>query len=68
MAVSYVWKLVVFFISVLCHPCDQNIYRNFLARVMDGSLEPYATKEEVKKDESSQDDEEVKKEEVKDEL
>ena len=51
----------------MCAPCDQNISRNFLASVKDGSLEPYLTKEEeVKKSESSQ--EEVKTEEVKDEL
>ena len=47
----------------MCFICDQNISRNFLASVKDGSLEPYLKKEEVKKSESSQ--EEVKKEEVK---
>ena len=66
----------------VCFICDQNISRNFLASVKDGSLEPYLKKEEeVKKSESSQEDvkkeevkksersqEEVKKEEVKDEL
>ena len=60
-----------------------NIFRNFLAKVKDGSLEPYAKKEEVKKgetveedkkeevkksEESSKEEENVKKEEVKDEL
>lgn len=40
---------------------EENI-RNFLARVKDGSLEPYAKKEEVKKSESREED---KKEEVK---
>ena len=53
----------MFYVSA---PCDQNISRNFLASVKDGSLEPYLTKEEFKKSESSQ--EEVDKEEVKDEL
>jgi len=51
-------------------PEDENLteekIRNFLASVKDGSLEPYLTKEEVKKSESSQED--VKKDEVKDEL
>ena len=42
--------------------------RNFLASVKDGSLEPYAKKEEVKEDERGQEEEEAKKEEVKDEL
>ena len=50
----------------VCFICDQNISRNFLASVKDGSLEPYLTKEEVKKSERSQED--MKKEEVKDEL
>ena len=45
---------------------DQNISRTFLGSVKDGSLEPYLTKEEVKKSESGQED--VKKDEVKDEL
>ena len=43
--------------------------RNFVTRVKDGSLEPYAKKEEVKEDERGQEEEEeAKKEEVKDEL
>merc|ERR1712192_29184 len=44
---------------------EENI-RNFLATVKDGSLEPYLTKEEVKKSESSQED--VKEEKAKDAL
>ena len=53
---------------VLCSRYDQNISRNFLARVKEGSLEPYLTKGEVKKDESSPAEAEAKKEDVKDEL
>jgi len=53
-------------------PEDENLteenIRNFLARVKEGSLEPYLTKGEVKKDESSQAEEEVKMGDVKDEL
>ena len=50
-----------------CAAYYQNVSRNFLALVKDGSLEPYLKKEEVEKNESNQ-EEEVKKGDVKEEL